>query len=160
MSSDNPDQDEVGEVGNGMDISESGTETTVAEICCGTDMTMEYIQCMEAELQTLRSENLNLKQRLSNLTFSENFLKKNDSDGSVTLDDDEKVKYYTGLPTLLTLTALLNFLSPFISSGPRTVTTKFQDLSMVLMRLRLNLPVRVIADWFQVSSSGVSRNFF
>ena len=73
VSSDNPEQGDAGdgEVGNGMGTDETGSEIestrpTVAEKCCGTEMTMNYMQCMEAELQTLRNENLELKQRLSN----------------------------------------------------------------------------------------------
>ena len=60
---------------------------------------------------------------------------------------------------MLAYMSLLAHLSPYLSSGTRSVTTKIQEVLMVLMRLRLNLPVRVLADWFQISSSGVSRIF-
>lgn len=70
---------------------------------------------------------------------------------------DVKVKYFTGLPNFNVLIGLYHFLLPHISSGPRSVTSKFQELVIVLMRLRLNLPVQVLADMFFISSFAVSR---
>ena len=117
-------------------------------------MTGELLKAMDAELQALRSENQDLLQKVKSSSISEDFF--HNPDG---LPDKEKVKYYTGLPTMLTLTALVSFLAPQISSGPRSLTTKFQEVAIVLMRLRLNLPVQVLADLFHVSSSTVSRIF-
>ena len=110
--------------------------------------TMPYLESLESEVQSLRLENFELKIKLDCYTFSEK-----------SFQDQTRVKYYTGLPNFLMLMALFNYLSPYISSGPRTVTTKFQELLMVLMRLRLNLPVQVIADMFLVSQSTASRIF-
>jgi len=107
--------------------------------------TMPYL---ESEVQSLRLEISELKEKLDCYTFSEK-----------SFQDQTRVKYYKGLPNFLMLMALFNYLSPYISSGPRIVTTKFQELLMVLMRLRLSLPVQVIADMFLVSQSTASRIF-
>ena len=60
-------------------------------------------------------------------------------------------------PNFLMLMALFNYLTEHISSGPRSVTTKFQEMLMVLMRLRLGLPLQIVADLFMVSESAASR---
>ncbi|XP_070180904.1 uncharacterized protein [Littorina saxatilis] len=101
----------------------------------------------KSEVQALTEENMHMKEKLASVTWCEDSFR----------DDDNKVKYYTGLPSFVLLMALLKELSPHITTGPRTATTKFQQLLMVLMRLRLNLPIRVISDMFILSESTVSR---
>ena len=58
------------------------------------------------------------------------------------VNDDNKVKYYTGLPSFEVLNALIKFVSVGVPSsflgGPCDV---FEQIMMTLMRLRLNLGI-------------------
>lgn len=101
------------------------------------------------ELNRLTVENLDLKEKLKENDITPDFFEGN----------DERVKYYTGLPSFLTLMTIFNFLEPFLPGSGRTALTKFQKLVLVLMKLRLNLPVQDLAYRFNVSKSTVSRTF-
>lgn len=70
---------------------------------------------------------------------------------------DEKVKYYTGRPSYLTLMTLFHFVEKYIPAGRgNTVMSKFEKLVLVLMRLRLNLLIQDLAYRFNISKSSVS----
>ena len=68
---------------------------------------------------------------------------------------EEKVKFCTGLPNIEILNALFVYISESITSGTRSALTKYQMLSLTLMRLRLNLTITDLAYRFNVSSSSV-----
>ena len=87
--------------------------------------------------------------KLSELSLSEESLR----------DNDVKVKYYTGLPNFAILMALFNFLAPCVENGNRSVLSRFQQMMVVLMKLRLNLGDQDIAFRFGVNQSTVSRCF-
>ena len=72
--------------------------------------------------------------------------------------DDDKVAFYTGLPTLKLLDALYGHTAPHITRRSLTLTN-YQELVMVLMKLRLDIPYRHLAYRFGVSISTVSRIF-
>lgn len=72
-------------------------------------------------------------------------------------NDDEKVLFYTGLPNYATLLLVLEFVTSAITT-PRGVLSPFQELFMVLMKLRLNLE-RDLAYRFGIHQSTVSRIF-
>ncbi|XP_070200907.1 uncharacterized protein [Littorina saxatilis] len=146
--------DVEGDADYGLDEVASDLQQSVAQEV-HTDFTISYLEAMESELQILRTENLTLRMKLNAATMSDDSFFCNE-DGS---RDDEKVKYYTGLPSFLTLAALVSFLTPHISSGPRSITSKFQQVLIVLTRLRLNLPGHVVADLFRISDNSVSRIF-
>ena len=74
------------------------------------------------------------------------------------MNDDKKVKYYTGLSNLGTLLLLLDLLLPGMSTVERSLT-HFQQLVMVLLKLRLNLEEIDLAYRFNVSQPTVSRMF-
>ena len=71
--------------------------------------------------------------------------------------DVEKLKFYTGLPTMAVFMGILELISPGLVL--RNSLTKFQQLLMTLMRLRLNLPVQDVGYRFGVHASTVSRVF-
>ena len=75
------------------------------------------------------------------------------------MENDAKVKYYTGLPNFATLMALFNFLSPCIEIGNRSVLSLFQQLIIVLLKLCLNVGDQDIAYRFCVNQSTISRCF-
>lgn len=103
---------------------------------------------MCAEVNRLLEENRELRRELDELRISDSFFG----------EDDDKVKYYTGLPNLATFMTLFNLLLPFMSTR-NTSVTPFQILLLTLMRLRLNLPVQHLAHFFRVSPKTVCLTF-
>ena len=73
-------------------------------------------------------------------------------------NDNTKVSFYTGLPTYEVLEATFNHVSPFVKRRTQNLTL-FQEMIMVLMKLRLNGPHQDLAYRFGVSQSTVSRTF-
>ena len=73
-------------------------------------------------------------------------------------NDDKKVNFYTGLPSLDTLKAVFLRLNPFVTRKAQHIT-RFQEFVMTLMKLRLNMPLEDLAYRFNVSVSTVSRTF-
>ncbi|XP_068713323.1 uncharacterized protein [Montipora foliosa] len=71
---------------------------------------------------------------------------------------DEKVRFYTGLPSTEILLTVLDHVSTSITRRSQTIS-KFQEFIMVLMKLRLNIPFQELAYRFQVSLPTVSRLF-
>ena len=71
--------------------------------------------------------------------------------------DTDKLKFYTGLPTMEVFLAVFELISPGLPL--RDSLTKFQQLLLTLMRLRLNLSVQDLGYRFGVHSSTVSRVF-
>ena len=85
---------------------------------------------LNSELQTLRTENMTLKQQLLNTQFTKESLAGN----------DKKVLYMTGLPSYVTLIALSHLLEGVMSS-----LSTFHKFVLMLMKLRLNSPVQDLA---------------
>ncbi|XP_062851506.1 uncharacterized protein LOC134314741 [Trichomycterus rosablanca] len=100
-----------------------------------------------AEIKRLFEENKALRCELNKRKMSEQFF-----------TDEEKVSYYTGLPSLAVLIALLNHIKVHL---PKTsqILSPFQVLVITLIRLRLDLPVQHIAHLFDVDQQTVSRIF-
>ena len=75
------------------------------------------------------------------------------------VDDDERVRFYTGLTSFDVLKVTFNFIKPFITRKSLNLPV-FQEFILVLMKLRLNVPYQDLAYRFNVSLSTVSRTFF
>jgi len=73
-------------------------------------------------------------------------------------DDNMKVSFYTGLPTYEVLKATFIHVSPFVKRRTQNLTL-FQEMIMVLAKLRLNVPHQHLAYRFGESQSTVSRTF-
>ncbi len=73
-------------------------------------------------------------------------------------EDDLKVKFYTGLVSYEILKVVFDFTSPYVKRKS-PVLTPFQELIMVLMKLRLNVPLQGLAFRFEVSVTTISRTF-
>ena len=101
------------------------------------------------EINRLTVENFELKSQLKSSQISPEYFEGN----------DERVRYFTGLPSFLTLMAIFNFLEPFILRTAKNALTDFQMLVLVLMRLRLNVPVQDLVYRFGISKSTVSQTF-
>ena len=72
-------------------------------------------------------------------------------------DDDKKVNFYTGLPTFSMLDVIVKFVSYGIPLMGKL--SPFQEVLLVLMKLRLNLEEQDLAYRFCVSQSTVSNVF-
>ena len=111
---------------------------------------------LEKELETLQKhrheENLALHSMKSSFLFR----------GDQLSDDDKKVKYYTGLPSYSVLKAIFDFVSTDLELPDHMINGKkslFEQLVLVLMKLRLNLGDQDLAYRFQIGQATVSRYF-
>ena len=71
--------------------------------------------------------------------------------------DQERVHFYCGLPNLTIFMAILDLIGPGLIE--RKKLDKFQQLLLILMRLRLNLSVQDLGYRFGIHSSTVSKVF-
>eukprot|EP00794_Sanderia_malayensis_P002557 gene2557-2953_t len=74
------------------------------------------------------------------------------------INDDAKVKFYTGLPSYDILQTTFDFVKPD-ADGKSSALQTFQQFILVLMKLRLNVPHQDLAYRFGISVPTVSRIF-
>ena len=72
---------------------------------------------------------------------------------------DDKVRFYTGLPSYQVLVTTFNHVAPHVSRRTQALDP-FQEFVLVLIKLRLNVPFKDLAYRFLVSVPTVSRIFF
>ncbi|XP_072300208.1 uncharacterized protein [Eucyclogobius newberryi] len=77
--------------------------------------------------------------------------------GDSFINNDTKVKDFTGLPSFALLRTIVTNLIPFLRE--KSVLTPFQQVLLVCMKLRLDLNMQFQAYLFGVSRSTVSRIF-
>nr|XP_033938417.1 uncharacterized protein LOC117446358 [Pseudochaenichthys georgianus] len=114
---------------------------------CQTDLTMEDIERMEDVLRQNTTELGDLRTKALDTKFNQESFEKN----------EEKTKFYTGLPNFLVLLQVFQLCEPYITCGPMSVLSKFEQFILVLLRLRLNLPLKDLAFRFNISLSTASR---
>ena len=73
-------------------------------------------------------------------------------------NDNEKVRFYTGLPAYDVLQTVLQYVSKFVVRKSPTLS-QFQELVLTLMKLKLNMPMQDLAYRFGISIATVSRTF-
>ena len=122
------------------------TMDTEKEIGCQTDLIMDDINGIEKDDQNLRSELYELRSASKNLKLNEQSFK----------DNEEKMMHYTGLPNVLVLMQVFHC-ENYVSTTSQSVLGKFEQFILVLMRLRLNLPLKDLAYRFGISPPTVSR---
>ena len=71
--------------------------------------------------------------------------------------DDNKVKFYTGLPSFLNMKILFDFIAPNIKEHHHASLSNFQQFLLVLMKLCLNLMDLCLAYRFGILKSTVSK---
>ena len=74
-------------------------------------------------------------------------------------NSNEKVQYYTGLPSIEVLRVVHEFCLEIVDVYENSVLSTFQELILTLCRLRLNLHVKDVAYRFGVSIPTVSKIF-
>ena len=116
-------------------------------ISCQTDLIISDINGIEQDDQNLRSELYELRSKAMNSKLNEQSFK----------DNEEKVKYYTGLPNFLVLMQVFHLCENYVSTTSQFALGKFEQFILVSMRLRLNLPLQDLAYRFGISQPTVSR---
>ena len=71
---------------------------------------------------------------------------------------DEKVRFYTGLPSYEVLNVVFEHVSPHVTRRTQSLD-RFQEFVLVLIKLRLNVPFQDLAYRFNISLTTVSRIF-
>ncbi|KAK0151912.1 hypothetical protein N1851_006716 [Merluccius polli] len=116
-----------------------------ADAGCPTELTMDDIEKMEDVLRQNTTELGDLRTKALDTQFNQESFEKN----------EEKTKFYTGLPNFLVLIQIFELCEPYITCGPMSVLPKFEQLVLVL--LRLNLPLKDLAFRFKISLPTASR---
>lgn len=98
-------------------------------------------------LKALKKENQTLRESVEKMSLSESSLK----------NDAEKVRFYTGLPNYFVLETVMWLLAPHMDGMKNIKLSKFQQLLLTLMRLRLDLRNQDLAYRFGVKVSTVTR---
>ena len=62
------------------------------------------------------------------------------------VNNEDRVRFYTGLHGFDVLKATFDFVSPFVTRRSKTLSL-FQEFIMVLMKLRLNVPLQDLQIW-------------
>lgn len=79
-------------------------------------------------------------------------------DESYFMNDDAKVRFYTGLPTYDVLLTVFDFVNHH-ATRKSSVLSSFQEFILTLMKLRLNVPYQDLSYRFEISVSTVARVF-
>lgn len=108
-----------------------------------TDAPVNYDDMLKA----LKKENQALRESVEKMSLSENSLR----------NDAEKVKFYTGLPNYFVLETVMWLLAPHMDGMKNVKLSKFQQLLLTLMRLRLDLRNQDLAYRFGVKVGTVIR---
>ncbi len=98
-------------------------------------------------LKALKKENQSLRESVEKMSLSESSLR----------NDAEKVKFYTGLPNYFVLETVMWLLAPHMDGMKNVKLSKFQQLLLTLMRLRLDLRNQDLAYRFGVKVGTVTR---
>ncbi|XP_059895294.1 uncharacterized protein LOC132448209 isoform X1 [Gadus macrocephalus] len=108
---------------------------------------------LEEALGALQNENQALREALEKMSLSESSLR----------NDPEKVRFYTGLPNYYVLETVMWLLAPHMDDTTKTSPknpmrlSKFQQLLLTLVRLRLDLRHQDLAYRFGVRLGTVTR---
>lgn len=98
-------------------------------------------------LKALKKENQALRESVEKMSLCENSLR----------NDAEKVRFYTGLPNYFVLETVMWLLAPHMDRMKNVKLSKFQQLLLTLMRLRLDLRNQDLAYRFGVKVGTVTR---
>ena len=117
---------------------------------------LESLKADISSLSQLEAENAKLKE---NAKLLQEKVKSLALDQDAFRDNDEKVRYYTGVTKWTILLVLFQYVEASIVSQGHSVISPFQQLILTLMRLRLSLSGQDLAYRFGIHSSTVSRIF-
>lgn len=101
----------------------------------------------ESSLEALKKENTELRESIEKMSLTEASFK----------NDPEKVRFYTGLPNYFVFETVMLLLVPHMKGDKNAKLSKFQQLLLTLMRLRLDLRNQDLAYRFGVKVATVTR---
>ncbi|XP_051564149.1 uncharacterized protein LOC127446884 [Myxocyprinus asiaticus] len=101
----------------------------------------------ESSLEALKKENMELRESLDKISLTEASFR----------NDPEKVRFYTGLPNYFVFETVMLLLVPHMKGDKYAKLSKFQQLLLTLMRLRLDLKNQDLAYRFGVKVATVTR---
>ncbi|KAM9318965.1 uncharacterized protein KZ484_023277 isoform 1-T1 [Pholidichthys leucotaenia] len=107
----------------------------------------QQFQELLADHDALRDEVIELKTTIRNLKFDEKSL----------VDNDDRVQALTGLPSYAKLEVVFDTVKAHLKTN--SSVTVYQQIILALMRLRMNLPLHLLAVLFWVSVPTVSGLF-
>ena len=126
------------------------TENIVlAEKCCQTDLDMAQLDRQQTYMQHITDELSITKGQLLSTQLTEDSFR----------DNDDKTKFYTGIPSFSLLMHVLNLIAPHIKRNSQNALCQFQEFLLVLIRLKLNSPLQDLAYRFNVSVPTAHRIF-
>ena len=117
--------------------------------CCQTELDMVQLDRQQNYMQDIIAELSNTKAQLLAVLLTKDSFR----------DNDEKAKFYTGIPTFSLLIHVFNLIAPHVKRNTQNSLCQFQEFLLVLIRMKLNSPLQDLAFRFNVSASTVSRIF-
>nr|XP_057924268.1 uncharacterized protein LOC131126097 [Doryrhamphus excisus] len=138
---------EIKEEEEQIECNVEGKEDAIHQV--GDSIECDFCILRASEVNRLVEENRQLKRELDAFKMSDGFFGE---------DDDDKVEYYTGLPSVGSFTALFQFLLPLMPTQESGLSP-FQVLLLTFTRLRLDMPTRHLSYMFSVATSTVDRTF-
>ena len=123
-----------------------------------TDMSMIYIEALE-QCVSNRSSSLSYTCTIGNELISTNVCTSSNewSENALRLND-QKIQFYTGLPSFIVLETVFKFVSSQYHSNKFTLSS-FEEFMVTLMKLRLSLFEQDLAFRFGVHQSTISQIF-
>ncbi|KAK5638749.1 hypothetical protein RI129_013044 [Pyrocoelia pectoralis] len=108
------------------------------------------MESLDLALRECNRELYELRAKVNQLQFTQEYF----------VNSDQNTLYYTGLPTYQHLQCLYELVESDIVITHSSKLSKFQQLILVLIKLRLNLPFIDLGNRFSCSRTTVSRIFF
>ncbi|KAI7808568.1 uncharacterized protein LOC130555783 [Triplophysa rosa] len=101
----------------------------------------------QSSLEALKKENMELRESVEKMSLNEASFR----------NDPEKVRFYTGLPNYFVFETVMLLLVPHMKGDKNGKLSKFQQLLLTLMRLRLDLRNQDLAYRFGITVATVTR---
>lgn len=114
---------------------------------CSSENCKKHIKSLEMECNSLRTENMLLKQQMQRTQLNETSLQNN----------DQNVHILTGLRTYSLLMTVFHFVAPYLKH--ESGLTLFQQFMLALIKLRMNLSFDFLAYYFGVDLNTVLKLF-
>ena len=106
------------------------------------------------ELKRLTADNQHLRETLQR---KEETIKSLSLDEESMKDNDDKLCFYTGLPSWLTFMTIMNLVSPYLPVSGNSKLSTLQQVLLFLVKIRLNLANQDLAYRFQIHQGTVSK---
>lgn len=134
------------------------TPVSVQDVACQTDLSVDDLDKLNDELFRLKDSESTLHLQLAELKLKS--VKTSELNEQVLSQNDDLVRFYTGLINFHILITFYNFVERNVShDSTRNAISKFNEFLIVLIKLRLNVPFKDLAFRFNTSEATVSRIF-